>query len=121
MCDEDNDGLGLGLGTMGKFMEISMGLGMGRQMVNMMNESMPKIPSASQANPQSGRAYYAAIDGKQAGPFSETEIARLINDKRIGRETPVWFSGMKSWLNAENVPEIMRLMVLAPPPFGGTL
>jgi hypothetical protein len=74
-----------------------------------------------QPNQQSGRAYYAAIDGKQAGPFSETEIVRLINERRVFKETQVWFSGMKSWLPAENVPEIMRLMLLTPPALGGTL
>jgi hypothetical protein len=116
---DNNDGLGMG--TMGKFMEISMGMGLGQQMVQMMNESMAKAAPASQANQQTGRAYYAAIDGKQAGPFSETEIARLINERRLVKETPVWFSGMKSWLPAENIPEIMRLMVLSPPAFGGAV
>jgi hypothetical protein len=109
MSNEDD---GLGLGTMGKFMEISMGLGLGRQMVNMMNESMPARPSDPQA---SDRTYYAAFEGKQAGPFSETEIVRLINDKKIVKETYVWRQGMSQWKPAQEVPEILRIFALSPP------
>jgi hypothetical protein len=109
MSNEDD---GLGLGTMGKFMEISMGLGLGRQMVNQMNETMTKATSDPQAN---GRLYYAAFEGKQAGPFSETEIVRLINDKKIVRETYVWHQGMNAWKPAQEVPEILRIIALSPP------
>jgi hypothetical protein len=109
MSDKDDD---LGLGTMGKFMEISMGLGLGQKMVSMMNESMPARPSDPQAN---GRLYYAAFEGKQAGPFSETEIVRLINEKRIVKETYVWHQGMSQWKPAQEVPEILRLIALSPP------
>jgi hypothetical protein len=81
-------------------------------MVNMMNESMPKVPSDPQA---SSRLYYAVFEGRQAGPFSETEIARLINDKKIGKETYVWHQGMNEWKPAQEVPEILRIIALSPP------
>jgi hypothetical protein len=63
--------------------------------------------------------YYAVLEGKQAGPFSETELVRLINDRKLSKETYVWRPGLREWQTAENVPEILRLVALAPPPVGG--
>jgi hypothetical protein len=60
--------------------------------------------------------YYAVLEGKQAGPFSETEMARLINEKKLSKETYVWHTGLAEWKTAENVPELVRLAALAPPP-----
>jgi hypothetical protein len=94
-------------------------------MVQMMNHAMTTMHVPGTGNPmqqpvQAGRVYYAMLDGKQAGPFSETEVARLIGDKKIAKETYVWHPGLREWKTAENVPEILRLAALSPPEFGGT-
>jgi hypothetical protein len=108
--------------TMERFMEMSIGLAMGRQMAEAMGQTMDKTVSqnpareASPAGQGQNRLYYAAIDGRQAGPFSETELVRLINDKKIVRETLVWHQGMAQWKAAQDVPEILRIITLAPPP-----
>lgn len=60
--------------------------------------------------------YYAVLDGKQAGPYSLTEVARLIAEKRIVKETYVWKPSMAKWDLAENVDELLRLVDLTPPP-----
>ena len=60
--------------------------------------------------------YYAVVDGKQAGPFCETELARLINDGKLTNDTLVWHTGLGEWTRAENVPTIIRLVAIAPPP-----
>jgi hypothetical protein len=107
-------GSGFG-GTMEHFMEMSMGMALGRQMVQMMNQTMAEAARTPPAqNPAGGsqRLYYAALEGRQAGPFSETEILRLINEKRIGRETLVWRQGMTQWKAAQDVPEILRIIAL---------
>lgn len=63
--------------------------------------------------------YYAIIDGKQAGPFSEFELSRLITDKKIVNETYMWKPGMTGWEFAEKLPEVLKLVILSPPPFPG--
>jgi hypothetical protein len=97
-------------------------MSMANQFTRMMNqtmaETMQQWPSANVSNSPS-RLYYAALDGKQAGPFSETEIARLIGDKKIVKETQVWHQGMSQWKPAEDVPEILRIIALTPPPLEG--
>jgi hypothetical protein len=51
------------------------------------------------------------------GPFSEQELSRLIADKKIVKETYIWKPGMPKWEIAEKLPEILKLVALAPPPF----
>ena len=100
--------------TMERFVEMSLGLAMGQQMAQAMNNTLNAKPSKKTAEAQ--RLYYAAIEGRQAGPFSETEIVRLINDKKIARTTLVWRQGMTAWKAAQDVPEILRIITLGPPP-----
>jgi hypothetical protein len=80
------------------------------------------VPGAGNPMPQpavASHVYYAVLEGKPAGPFSETEIVRLINDKKLSRETYIWRPGFSGWKTAENIPEILRLVALTPPAIGG--
>jgi hypothetical protein len=104
---------------MDRLMEFGMGMAVAQQMVSTMNHTMQNMHIPGTGNPlpqRPERLYYAVFDGKQAGPFSETELARLINDKKVSKETAVWYPGLREWKTAENVPEILRLVALAPPP-----
>lgn len=79
--------------------EFGMGMAIARQMMNTMNHTMRNmyIPGAGNPPdhpPKLERIYYAVLDGKQAGPFSETELVRLVNDKKLSKETYVWRPGL---------------------------
>jgi hypothetical protein len=76
-----------------------------------MNPMHPSIPQ------QGTQIFYAMIDDKQVGPFSESELARLIAEKKVVKETYVWMPGMKNWQLAENTPSVLRLVALTPPEF----
>lgn len=91
-----------------------------RTMNDTMKDTMQQWPSTMKA-PMSPPSplYYVALEGKQAGPFSETEIIRLINEKKVNKETLVWHHGMPVWKHAEDVPEILRIIALSPPPLEG--
>jgi hypothetical protein len=110
--------------SMDRLIEFGMGMAVAQQMVKSMNETMTtmRVPGAGNPMPQTAavqRVYYAVFDGKQAGPFSEAEIVRLIADKKLSKETYVWYPGLAAWKAAENVPEILRLVALTPPTFVG--
>lgn len=109
-----------------RLIEFGLGMAVAQQMVKSMNETMTTmhIPGAQNTmNPTQKkipeRVYYAVFEGKQAGPFSETEIARLIADKKLSKETLIWHPGLDNWKPAENIPEILRLVALSPPAIGG--
>jgi hypothetical protein len=109
-----------------RLVEFGMGMAVARQMVQSMNETMKNMyipgvqnPMNQSLRPIPERVYYAVFDGKQAGPFSETEIAQLIAEKKLSKETYLWYPGLSAWKTAENIPEILRLVALTPPPIGG--
>jgi hypothetical protein len=105
-----------------RLVEFGMGMAIAQQMVQSMNYAVRNMQVPGAGNPMQSAVmlspplvYYAVLDGKQAGPFSETEITRLINDKKIAKETYIWHTGLREWKTAENVPEILRLVALMPP------
>ena len=111
--------------SMDRLIEFGISAAVAGQVLRTMNETMTNTmqqwPSSMQA-PMSAvpsRLYYVALEGKQAGPFSETEVVRLINDKKVTKETLIWHQGMATWKKAEDVPEILRIIALSPPPLEG--
>ena len=106
--------------SMERLIEFGMGIAVAQQMIKTMNDAMqnmhiPGTMNPMQATPQT--FYYAMLDGKQAGPFSEQELSRLISEKKIVKETYIWKPSMPDWELAEKLPEILKLVALAPPPF----
>jgi len=119
--------------SLDRLMEFGMSTNIAQQMVNNMNHHIqnmfiPGPGNTMRLQQNSGMppvqeiqvipepVYYALIDGKQSGPYCETELARLINEKKLTKETYIWFTGINEWIKAENIPTIIRLVALAPPP-----
>lgn len=103
-----------------RLVEFGMGMAVAQQMVQTMNQTMQNMHVPGAGNPipaPQTLLFYAIIDGKQAGPFSEAEISNLITNKTISKDTYLWKPGMPNWLIAEQIPEIIRLAALTPPPF----
>ncbi|MCL2007972.1 MAG: DUF4339 domain-containing protein [Treponema sp.] len=109
--------------SMDRLLEFGMNAAVAGQVMRNMNQTMSETMQpwpASMKGPGTtmppSHLYYVALDGKQAGPFSETEIIRLVNEKRITKDTLVWHQGMPAWKRAEDLPEMLRIIALAPPP-----
>ncbi|MDI1317763.1 DUF4339 domain-containing protein [Flavobacterium sp.] len=106
--------------SINRLVEFGMGLAVAQQMVKTMNSAMTNMHIPGSMNPMQIPApqfYYAIIEGNQAGPFSEQELSRLIADKIIVKETFIWKPSLPKWEIAEKLPEILKLVALAPPPF----
>ncbi|WP_153111220.1 DUF4339 domain-containing protein [Propionivibrio limicola] len=106
-----------------RLVEFGLGLGVAQQMVNSMNHALRNTYIPGTMNPMEGTlqkppsAFFVILDGKQAGPFSEEELTRLIAQGAVDKATYAWKAGMPNWERCENVPEILRLVALCPPPF----
>lgn len=103
-----------------RLVEFGMGMAVAQQMINTMNSAMANMQIPGSMNPMQSapqQFYYAMIEGKQAGPFSEQELSRLISDKKVVKETFIWKPGLPKWEIAEKLPEILKLVALAPPLF----
>ncbi|MGA0209848.1 MAG: DUF4339 domain-containing protein [Candidatus Nanopelagicales bacterium] len=102
-----------------RLVEFGLGLAVAKQMVDGMNQAMGAMHVAGADNPmrqQEQRLFYVVLEGQRAGPFSEPEIGRLVSDRRIDKATLVWRPGLTQWMPAMNVPEVLRIVALAPPP-----
>lgn len=102
-----------------KLVEFGMGMGIANQMVQTMNSTIQQMQIPGAQNPiknEIQQIYYAVIDNKQMGPYTLTEISRLISEKKIVKETYVWKPGMQNWELAQNVSEILNMVALTPPP-----
>ena len=60
--------------------------------------------------------YYVVIDGQQTGPLNEAELTRLIMQKQVNKDTMAWMPGMTAWQPIEQVPAILKVIALTPPP-----
>lgn len=105
-----------------RLVEFGLGMGIAQQMVKSMNDTMQNmhIPGAMNSMGESKQnLFFIVLDEKQVGPLSESEMSRLIVEQKVAKETFVWMPGMANWKIVENVPEVLKLVALSPPPFGG--
>ena len=58
---------------------------------------------------------YIALNGQQAGPFSDSELKSLIKKGLITEDVLVWRPDMAHWSAAKYVPEINKHFLLASP------
>jgi hypothetical protein len=106
--------------SINRLVEFGMSLAVAQQMVQTMNSAMTNmhVPGAmNPMQPATQQFYYAMLEGKQAGPFSEQELSRLITEKKIVKESYIWKPGLVNWEIAERLPEVLKLVALSPPPF----
>lgn len=128
--------------SMDRLVDFGIGMAMSQQIVNSMNNMMANIKMPPQLNqPQQSysqipmgtkvstpvtsvekvtvlpEVYYVVLDDKQQGPFSGTEIARLVMEKKVMADTFVWKTAMSEWKKASDFPELLALISMVPPQF----
>ena len=102
-----------------RLVEFGLGMAMAQQMVNVMNQSMRGmyVPGSIQSMPQAtSQIYYVAIEGRQVGPLSDSELMQLITQRKVSKDTLTWMPGMQTWQPIEQVPAVLKLIALTPPP-----
>ena len=80
----------------------------------------PPLPQESQTAAQTVQplpeVFYISVEnGKAEGPYSGTEIARLVTEKKVTAQTPVWKTGMAQWKTAADFPDLVAIIALVPP------
>lgn len=105
--------------SLDKLVDFGLNLAVAQQMVQSMNSTIsnmtvPGVNNPMQPNKES--VYYVAINGKAEGPYSATELARLVVDGKVVKETYIWKPGMTKWDLAENLADVLQLVALVPPP-----
>ena len=102
-----------------RLVDFGLGMGVANQMVGIMNQYMRTmdIPgSIQQLQRTVSPIYYVAIDGRPIGPLNDGEMASLIAQKKVTKDTLAWMPGMMGWQPIEQVSAILKIVALAPPP-----
>jgi len=102
-----------------RLVDFGLGMTIAQQMVGMMNQYMQQmyLPGSIQSMSRSmSQIFYLAIDGQQVGPLNESELSRLIMKKKVNKDTLAWMPGMAAWQSVEQVPAILKIVALTPPP-----
>ena len=98
-----------------KMMELGIGLSMVQQMPGMMNGVFAASAASNKAvtpPPIQQGGFYIAVDGKQAGPFTDDEMKRMIEGDLVHNDTLVWKQGMPQWRKAVEVPEVNKMILM---------
>ena len=108
-----------------RLVEFGLGMAVAKQMVNSMNHALQNTYIPGAQNPMHQNSiqanFFAVIDGQRAGPFTEAELSRLVSEGKINKKTFLWRVGMSSWVEAEKIPEFLRIIALAPPPLPNSM
>ena len=87
------------------FINAGLGFGatmnIGKQMADQLSPEQNNTPPPIPVNID----YYLAINGKQAGPYSASQIQQAINQDSSVLKILAWKKGMTSWANLETFPE----------------
>lgn len=102
-----------------RLLEFGMGMAMAQQMVGVMNQTMKQmyIPGSGQSMPSpQTQPLYVAVDGKPVGPITESDFSRMVADRQVTKDSLAWMPGMTGWKPIEQVPAILKIVALTPPP-----
>ncbi len=103
-------GAGIGLGA---------GIALGNQMAGAMVGGAGANPVTSTTLPPPlplAVTYYAALGGRQAGPFDLAALGAKIHSGEVTKATLLWKAGMPNWMAAESVADVAVLFAAVPPP-----
>src|SRR5436853_6131403 len=59
------------------------------------------------------KKFFTHNGSEQEGPFDIEEL----KNKKISKDTMVWYEGLDTWTKAGNIPELKEAISLMPPPF----
>lgn len=103
------------LNTIDSLVDFGMSVAVAQQMINTMNHCIANmaVPGVS-SRPITILLpnYYIVKDGQQAGPYTESDLERLIKSGDILAETLVWHAGLTGWTQAKNISEIGKILLL---------
>ena len=102
-----------------RLVEFGLGIGIAQQMVGMMNQTMRQmyVPGSIQTMPATQPVtFYVAINGQSVGPISESEFTQMVTNKQITKDILAWVPGMYTWKPIEQIPAILKVIAVAPPP-----
>ena len=101
--------------AMGAAMGAGMGAGMGMNMAQNMGPWGSTGAAAPPPPPTAGRVWHLAENGATKGPFSDAELAAMISNGAVGRDSQVWTAGQDGGKAAAET-DLAKVFAMTPPP-----
>lgn len=100
-----------------RLVEFGLSLAVSQQMIAAMNQAFQQmyVPGSMQSMP-APNIIYVVVDGKSVGPMGEFDFVRLLESGKVTKDTLAWVPGMPAWKPIEEIPAILKLVALTPPP-----
>lgn len=112
-------------GIAGTAFSFGTGMNMARQMMQSF-DGLSQNSSTTQTSfsshqvppplPTEGKSFFVAINNVQSGPFNQSQLLSLIQNKQLSADTLVWNQGMTGWEKASTISELQSLFSQSPPP-----
>ncbi|GIE91094.1 SPFH domain-containing protein [Actinoplanes regularis] len=94
----------------------AFGIGIGMAAGQRATQAMSTPPGVATPPPLPVGEWFAALDGRQQGPFDVATLAGHATSGTLTRETLVWRNGMAGWTAAGQVAELNSVFAAVPPP-----
>ena len=101
-------------GAAGSGLGLGVGIGLAGAMGGLAQASAST--TASVPPPLPSKEWWVAIAGKQHGPHDLSELAELISQGALSKDSLAWKQGLSGWLPMANIPELNSLLASTPPP-----
>lgn len=100
-----------------RLMEFGMSMAVAQQMIATMNHTINNMTVPGAQRPLScSVAYYAVIDGAQAGPLSEQDLQQLAQNGKLTADVLMWHQGLTGWRRAADIPVANKWILLSSKP-----
>lgn len=101
-----------------RLVEFGLSMAVANQMINTMNRGMQNMfvaGSQMQYNitPQN---IYIALGSERIGPLSASAFQQLVNENKVNKDTLAWLPGLPAWQPVGNIPHLLSIIALTPPP-----
>lgn len=97
-------------------MEMAMGVALGNQMMNNLNQGASGGGAAAAPPLPNAAAWFVGVNGQQAGPFDLSALSAKAASGELTRDSLVWKQGMAGWVAAGTVGELSGVFGAVPPP-----
>ena len=109
------------LNPVGMMTGMAMGGAIGKNIASMIGGMMndinqPQAPKTPPPVDENSSFYYVAISGTATGPFSVAQLAQMAKETTFLPTTLVWKPGLKEWVTAQTIPELVLAFNATMPP-----
>ena len=112
--------------SLDRLVEFGLSMAFATQMIEVMNKSLMTMqtPSANILWPRGlphldtphADNIYVILNSEKLGPLSGREFASLVTRHEVTKDTKAWIPGLSAWKEVQEIPSLLKIIALTPPP-----